>query len=96
MSSKGLRRVVEAVDAWKRALGALPVENLTAAEQKQRDEYTCELAKANAKLEGTKAHPKALEVVSREDQERLPWKKARALLPGLTASQTWDSSVRRV
>lgn len=92
-------RVDQAIDAWERALGTLPAENLTDAEQKQKDQYSSELEVAKAKLEDLKANPrkpKGATVVGPSDQDKLPWKRARAVLPDLAASQTWDSSVRLV
>ena len=92
MSSQRLNSVVEAVDAWERALGSLPVENLTAADQKKRDEYSSELAAAKAKSEDLEANQNEPD----SGHEKLPWRRAEPMIPGLTASRTWDSSVRRV
>jgi len=91
-----LNRVDQAIDAWTRALGALPTRNLTPAEQKQRDQYSSELAAARAEFEHSKANPKqpeGMRTIDLSEREKLPWKRAAAIIPGLMASQTWDSSV---
>ena len=93
-----LNRVDQAVDAWTRALGALPAGSLTPAEQKQRDQYSSEVAAAKAEFEHSKANPKEPEGMTTfgpSEREKLPWKRAAAMIPGLIASQTWNSSVRR-
>ena len=55
---QGLNRMDLAVDAWEHALGALPTENLSPIERKQKDQYSSELAAAKAKFEDEKANPK--------------------------------------
>lgn len=93
---QGLNRIDQAIDAWTRALGALPVGNLTLAEHKQRDQYTSKLAAVKAEFEDLEANPKEPEgmiTIGHSEREKLPWKKAAAIIPGLIASQTWDSSV---
>ena len=47
-----------AVRAWKRAIAVLPVEGLTPAQKRQRDNYAAELAAAEAKLADLHAKPK--------------------------------------
>ena len=99
---QGLEDVDQAVEAWKRALGALPVENLTAAEQRQKEQYSSQLTEAKAKLEAVKATRKLPDGVIVEgnvsslEYEKMPWKRARAMIPDLIASQKWDSSVRHI
>jgi hypothetical protein len=96
--SQGLNRVDQAIDAWTRALGAMPAENLTTAEKNQRDQYKSELATTKLKFEDLKANPKKVKgtaTVRGSDREKLPWKRAATMMPNLIASQTWDSSVRR-
>ncbi|TBU64671.1 hypothetical protein BD310DRAFT_806101 [Dichomitus squalens] len=88
-----LNRPDQAVNAWKRALAALPVENLTAAEKKQRESYTAELGAVQAKLvdlEANSREPK--EYVRTRASDRLPWNRAVTLIPGLQASRQWNSS----
>ena len=48
----------DAIEARKRALGALPVEDLTPAEQKRRDQCNSELEAKKAKLENLRTSPK--------------------------------------
>ena len=94
---QGLNRVDQAIDAWKRALAALPGEKLTPAEQKQRDQYSSELASAEAKSEDLKANPKppeGIRVYHSWQKEKMPWERAIAMLPDLVSSHTWNSSVR--
>ena len=43
------------VEAWQRAVAALPIENLTPAQEKQRAQYQKELAAAEAKRGGLTA-----------------------------------------
>ena len=96
---QGLNSIDQAIGAWTRALDALQKENLTPAEQKQKDQYGSELAAAKAKLEDLKANPKQPEgmtTVPASENDKLPWNRALALIPGLDASGTWDSSVRHV
>ena len=93
---QSLNRPDRAVNSWKRAIAALPVENLTAAEKKQRQNYTAELAAAQAKLVDLEANPKEPEnIIKTNAADRLPWNRAAALIPGLQASGQWNSSVRR-
>ena len=83
-----------AIRAWKRAIAVLPVEDLTPAQKKQKDNYTAELAAAQAKLEGLRANPKPLRnFTATGTWESLPWSRAAALIPGLQATRQWNSSV---
>lgn len=94
--SQGLGSAKRAVDAWTRALSVLPVEGLTPVEKKQRDQYDFELAAAKAKLVDMEANPKNPEgmmTIRSWEHEKLPWKRAAAIIPDLIASQTWNSSV---
>lgn len=99
VSSQGLDKFDEAIDAWTRALDVLPKENLTPAEQKQKDQYSSELAVAKAKFKDLGVNPKqpeGLTTIPLSEREKLPWNKALALIPELNASGTWNSSVRRI
>lgn len=55
---------------------------------------------AEAKLKELKANQVEPEEIIVEgnpsplEYEQMPWKRARAMIPGLIGSQTWDSSVR--
>lgn len=80
---------------WKRALAALPIENLSSAEQKQKEQYTSELAaavmrkgKGNSPTSGGPVHMRGLK------GEDKPWNRAAAMVPSLYSSKTWNSSVR--
>ncbi len=91
---QGLNSPILAVEAWKRAVASLPVENLTATDVKQRDQYRQELAKAEAKLSDLKANPrKADGLLPLTSQDQTPWKRAAACIPDLTARQVRNSSV---
>ena len=84
---------------WTRALDVLPRENLTSAEQKQKDQYESELQAAKKKAQVLKDNPKKPEgakTFRSSECEKLPWMRAMVILPGLAASLTWNSSVRRV
>ncbi|KAI0651477.1 hypothetical protein C8Q79DRAFT_37630 [Trametes meyenii] len=88
----GLDQVEQAVTTWKRALDALPSKNLTATEQKQKEQYTSELRAATARLQDTKSRtlrPTQLAPVGEEDQ---PWTRAYVIVKGLMPSNTWNSS----
>ena len=86
-----------ALNAWKRAVAALPNENLTSAQEKQRAQYTSELAAAEVKVADLKANPKpppGLMNVPSNDRSRLPWNRAYALLPDSDSQrQVVESSV---
>ncbi|KAM5532752.1 hypothetical protein V8D89_013549 [Ganoderma adspersum] len=88
-----LHRPDQTVRSWKRAVAALPVENLTPAQKKQRDNYASELAVVQAKVADLEANPrKPKDVVTMNRPEQLPWNRAAALIPGLQATQQWNSS----
>lgn len=96
--SQGLGTIEQAVDAWARALSVLPVDGLTPAEEKQKDQYSSELAAAKVKLKDMEANPinpKGMTTISSSEHDKLPWKRATAMIPDLIASNTWNSSVRR-
>ncbi|TFK93035.1 hypothetical protein K466DRAFT_479395 [Polyporus arcularius HHB13444] len=89
----GLNRPDQAVEAWERAVGAFPAENLTAAQQKQKEQYQGELAAAKAKLDDLLAHPREPQgIVRLQDGDQLPWNRAAAMLPELQRTGVWASS----
>ena len=99
LHAQGLDRIVQAIDAWTRALDLLQKDNLTLVEQSQRDQYSSELAAAITKFERLKANPRrpeGLTTIRSSEYEKLPWRRAMTLIPELDASGTWNSSVRRV
>ena len=87
---QGISRYDLAVKALKRALAAMPSEDLTPAQEKQRDHYEQELAAAQVKLTVSVLPG----VVTIENSAgKLPWDRAAAHLPELCAQGIWDSSV---
>lgn len=94
---QSLDRPDHALRSWKRAVAALPVENLTPAQKKQRENYTSELAVVQAKVADLEANPrKPKDAVTMNRPEQLPWNRAAALIPGLQATQQWNSSVNQL
>ncbi len=89
-SSQGLNQLQGAVDAWQRAVAVLPKGDLTLAEQKQRAQYSAELATAQKRLDECGATKHLDGFLLRPLDDDLPWKRALAILPTLT---TWESSV---
>ena len=82
----------KAIHAWKCAIAALPLENSTPTQKKQRDNYTAELSALQAKL----ADPKPIPLnnfTSAKGPEGLPWNRASLLLPQLQSTRQWNSSV---
>ncbi|RPD81620.1 hypothetical protein L226DRAFT_541311 [Lentinus tigrinus ALCF2SS1-7] len=88
----GLNRPDLAVKAWERAVAALPIENMTAAQQKQKAQYKAELATAKAKLEDLKARPMEPQGAVSMQNGQLPWNRAAAMLPELERTGVWESS----
>ncbi|KAI0762752.1 hypothetical protein C8Q74DRAFT_1371747 [Fomes fomentarius] len=86
----GLHRPDLAVEAWKHALSALPTENSTPAQQRQRDQYKQELDTAEAKL-ATPLDSVGIVVIPAA-AGKVPRDRAAALLPALAAHRLWDSS----
>ncbi len=88
--SQGLNQLQGAVDAWQQAVAVLPKSDLKLAEQKQRAQYSAELAAAQKRLHEFGATKHLDGFLLRPLDEDLPWKRALAILPTLT---TWESSV---
>ena len=86
---QGISRYDLAVEALKRALAAMPSEDLTPAQEKQRDHYKQELAATQVKVTVSVLPG----VVIENSAGKLPWDRAAALLPELCAQGIWDSSV---
>ncbi|KAI1797526.1 hypothetical protein LXA43DRAFT_1056655 [Ganoderma leucocontextum] len=92
-AQSSLDRPDQALRSWKRAVSALPVENLTPAQKKQRESYTAELAVVQAKAADIEANPKKpKDAVTMSKPEQIPWNRAAALIPGLQATRQWNSS----
>ncbi|KAK2462606.1 hypothetical protein APHAL10511_005339 [Amanita phalloides] len=88
-----LNAVEKAVEDWKRAIATLPVENLTAAEVKQKSNYASELAAAQAKVTELKASPGLPKnAVHMNASAQLPWHRAKAMIPELEAQNKWLTS----
>ncbi len=90
---QSMNNLEQAVRAWKHANAALPVENLTPTQKKQRDHYAAELAALQSKLADLNANPRQPTNLAASASEALPWSRAMALIPGLEATQQWNSSV---
>ncbi|KAI0735556.1 hypothetical protein C8Q76DRAFT_668229 [Earliella scabrosa] len=88
----GLSRPDLAAEALKRAIAALPAENLTPAQQRQRDQYKQDLASAEAKVAQSVQLNNGHVTVPGSQAGQVPWKRAAALLPGLAAQSIVDSS----
>jgi hypothetical protein len=73
------------VDAWQKALDALPKTNLTPAELKQKEQYTASLKKAKERLEECLSTPAKVVVVN-SNAGKLPWQVAEDMLPELRAA----------
>lgn len=65
----------ECVNTWQKALDALPTENLSPSEAKQKEQYEAGLKEASK--------PRLMRVHSSE----LPWDMAEAMFPELLANQ---------
>ncbi|KAJ7580088.1 hypothetical protein C8J56DRAFT_867365 [Mycena floridula] len=82
------------VAAWKKALNALPKENLTAVQLRQKEQFESSLSAAEKKL--TEIEP----IGSRSNAmgatpdtiALMPWKVAERMIPDLTARQEFNSS----
>ncbi|OSD05835.1 hypothetical protein PYCCODRAFT_1361536 [Trametes coccinea BRFM310] len=87
----GLDKYQEAITAWRRALAVLPVENLTAAQQKQRDLYAGKLAEAINNAERATVYVPAHVTLSIREEDK-PWNRASKVLEALIPTNTWNSS----
>ncbi|KAG1733916.1 uncharacterized protein EDB91DRAFT_1148001 [Suillus paluster] len=65
-------------EAWQKALDALPKDNLTPAEQRQKDQYTVDLNAAQARIKVVSELPLAR---FRASDGKLPWQVATEMLP---------------
>ncbi|KAL7285807.1 hypothetical protein ACG7TL_000916 [Trametes sanguinea] len=90
-ASKGLDKYQEAITAWRRALAVLPVENLNAAQQKQRDLYAGKLAEAINNAERATVYVPAHVTLSIREEDK-PWNRASKVLEALIPTNTWNSS----
>ncbi|KAH9846628.1 hypothetical protein C2E23DRAFT_890715 [Lenzites betulinus] len=89
----GLGKLEQTVASWKRAIAVLPVEHMTPAEQKQKDQYATELKGATARLERRAREIPATDYVStRAKSEHLPWDRAKEIIRDMGPNKTWNSS----
>ncbi|KAH9891072.1 hypothetical protein C8Q73DRAFT_734877 [Cubamyces lactineus] len=88
-ASAGLGKSDEAISHWKRALAVLPVENLSATEQKQKEQYTADLKIAIARQAASDRHKPAQVIVKDADS---PWNRAVPILQSLPTPPDWSSS----
>ncbi|KAI0336225.1 hypothetical protein GY45DRAFT_1430362 [Cubamyces sp. BRFM 1775] len=87
-ASAGLGKPDDAISHWKRALAVLPVENLSPAEQKQKEHYAAELKTAIARRAASDRHKFTQVIVKDEDS---PWNRAVPIINGLP-TPGWNSS----
>ncbi|KAJ8488725.1 hypothetical protein ONZ51_g3369 [Trametes cubensis] len=87
-ASAGLGKPDDAISHWKRALAVLPVENLTPAEQKQKEHYTAELKTALARKAASERHQPVQVIVKDADS---PWNRAVPIIQSLP-TPGWNSS----
>ncbi|KAI9059649.1 hypothetical protein FKP32DRAFT_1579551 [Trametes sanguinea] len=87
----GLNKHQSSVTAWRRALAVLPVDNLTAAQQNQRDLYTRKLAEAITNADRAAVYVPAHVTLSIREEEK-PWNRAAKVMETLMPTNTWNSS----
>lgn len=92
---QGLLQYKESVEYWKKAIAALPAENLTAPERRQKEQYTMEM---KAALERAALMDKNFIVMGPEYTGRLPWDRVKAMEADMQADlpASARSSVRAV
>ncbi|KAK0480202.1 hypothetical protein IW261DRAFT_1476695 [Armillaria novae-zelandiae] len=82
----------QSVKDWQSALGALPTENPSEAEKKQREQYQAGLNTSQAALQKLLAQPNRAFALPAREASRFPWVAATALLPQLASAGNYDSS----
>jgi len=84
-----------AVEAWQKAVDALPKTDLSPAERKQKEQYTTSLNKAKQRLEKASSGFSP-GILINEIREKQPWQVAEEMLPELHAAgpARYSSSVR--
>ncbi|KAH9927512.1 uncharacterized protein BXZ73DRAFT_48783 [Epithele typhae] len=93
---QSMDRYTEAINCWKRAIAALPDENLTPAQAKQREGYESDLAAVEAKFEHMKANPKMPEgmlAYPNDSQDLRPWQRASRIVAELERKRFWRTCV---
>ncbi|KZT06256.1 TPR-like protein [Laetiporus sulphureus 93-53] len=85
----------DSVKSWKKALGALPAENMSAVEVKQKQHYESELQNTVARTKPPSAADQLADRLTYTTSlDTTPWARAKAMLPELErrASETANSS----
>ncbi|KIJ67014.1 hypothetical protein HYDPIDRAFT_26424 [Hydnomerulius pinastri MD-312] len=75
----------DSVEAWEKALNALPKANLSGAEIKQKEQYTASLKAAKQRVEEASQTP-AKVVYCNYLTEKFPWQMASEMMPELEAA----------
>lgn len=82
----------QSVKDWQNALDALPTENPSDSEKKQREQYQAGLNTSQVALQKLLAQPERAFAVPAREASQLPWVAATALLPRLALEGNYDSS----
>ncbi|KAI9574033.1 hypothetical protein HD554DRAFT_2183364 [Boletus coccyginus] len=87
------KEYTSAVQAWQKAVDALPKTDLSPAERKQKEQYVTSLDKAKQRLETVSSE---FLIPLYENEGKLPWQMAEEMLPELHAAGAagYTSSVR--
>lgn len=72
----------KSIEHYRRALQTLPVENLTSAELKQKEDWTKDMMTVKRKYERLQQTPIPYQVVMQQDNT--PWARAKAMEPELS------------
>jgi hypothetical protein len=83
------------VEAWQKALDALPSKDLTSGEEKQKKQYEASLKSAKDVLSGRKTvHKQQEHIYLRMTDPRLSWRVAESLKDEYAAQKKFNSSVK--
>ncbi|KIY51282.1 hypothetical protein FISHEDRAFT_37531 [Fistulina hepatica ATCC 64428] len=91
-----LKEPHHSIKAWEKAIAALPVENLSSAEEKQKEQYTAGLKAAHTAQDALKRREKDLIILGAKDARMLPWEVAATMIPRLRAEGDTTSSAWRI
>lgn len=87
----------EAISAWNKALRTLPSSNLTASEQKLKEEYNIRKKGAKKMIEKLKDSAESVQSghipVTQDQISTLPWLRAKDMIPELKSRGETRSSV---
>ncbi|KIJ67012.1 hypothetical protein HYDPIDRAFT_26421 [Hydnomerulius pinastri MD-312] len=84
-SHDALLNLEQSVKAWQGALKVLPKTNLSAAELKQKEQYTAALKKATERAKSAAKKPAPVLYYTPGSGERPPWELANEILPEVQA-----------